>query len=752
MEKRIVDVCLIKDYVSFRNVDCHSEPPQNCRLIFELMPYSQDGTLTLNWSELDLTATGTSAVQMVTTAQQLIGGTLTSTNTTATFTYTGALPAWVVNGMTLAITGMSDANFNGYFKINTTPVAQTTAFLPSNPTTFTYQLPGVPATQAGTPVVSGLRVRTALVQAPSTNAGTATFGPNANGTARPLAAGQEYVIPQSVASQGSAIRFDLALWYWVPGTIGDKLKILWLSIAFMLFFLTGSVNAQPTGGGYTGGGSSSNPTGSGAALTNLNAYNINWATNLAQDRIYTNGTGGLVGFETSGLTLVIGQSYVVITPNGVSDQGLFDTNQNQYAAGGTNIFIATNSSSGFYFLVSTGNQGDPVVSAVYPATNNYVIPATLSVFGINAYGTSNNIAQNLGVSGSIFLPDHGGSGTNGIIYFGPSTGNNGNIFWNSTHTPNGELQINSTGNVSINVGTGQQGNNTFQLGAYGATHELVAIWNDTQASSTYTKGYSKIFLFNVQYWNGSSFAAIFPGMRGECYTTNGNGGADIGLTFYSVCPTQSGSSGEANPPVGGTVSFQIHTNSVNFAVPVVVSNGITIGNLSTTNNVVITNGNVTANGGQFTGNGAGLTNITFSVPASFTNSSIRTTNLTANHISGLTNVPPTIVTNAGAGAGIINATAALDTTANDTAMAITVTAGTTPSTSATIFTVTFGTPFLNNNPPHVVFCPANSAAAILSGTTMVFVGTTTTNGFTFSSGTAALTASIVYKWQVMVIQ
>lgn len=132
--------------------------------------------------------------------------------------------------------------------------------------------------------------------------------------------------------------------------------------------------------------------------------------------------------------------------------------------------------------------------------------------------------------------------------------------------------------------------------------------------------------------------------------------------------------------------------------------------------------------------------------------SLRVTNLTANHFSGLTNVPPTIVTNAGAGAGIINATATLDATANDAAMAITVTAGTTPSTSATIFTVTFGTPYLNNNPPHVVFCPGNSAAALLSGTTMVFVGTTTTNGFTFSSGTAALTASIAYKWQVMVIQ
>lgn len=113
---------------------------------------------------------------------------------------------------------------------------------------------------------------------------------------------------------------------------------------------------------------------------------------------------------------------------------------------------------------------------------------------------------------------------------------------------------------------------------------------------------------------------------------------------------------------------------------------------------------------------------------------------------------PTIATNAGAGAGIINATATLDATANDSAMVVTVTAGTTPSTSANIFTVTFGTPYLNNNPPHVVFCPANSAAAILSGTTMVFVGTTTTNGFTFSSGTAALTASIAYKWQVMVIQ
>lgn len=257
---------------------------------------TQDGVLLLQWQELDLTATGSPpvAVQMVSSAYQIAGGALTNAGVIATFTSGSSLPSWCVNGAMVAITGMSDANWNGYVQITIPPQVQVTANLPAAAKSFTYQMPAIPANATGTPVVSSLKARTALVQADAANAGNVTFGPNATGTLRSLTPGQEYVIPQSVANQGNPIRFDLALWYWIGSAAGDKLKILWLSIAFMLFFLTASSNAQPTGGGYTGGGGSSvNPTGNGSALTNLNP------ASLTGVNVYTNAqdTNSLIVFR-----------------------------------------------------------------------------------------------------------------------------------------------------------------------------------------------------------------------------------------------------------------------------------------------------------------------------------------------------------------------------------------------------------------------------------------------------------------------
>jgi len=123
-------------------------------------------------------------------------------------------------------------------------------------------------------------------------------------------------------------------------------------------------------------------------------------------------------------------------------------------------------------------------------------------------------------------------------------------------------------------------------------------------------------------------------------------------------------------------------------------------------------------------------------------------NAKVGHLIGSFNAP-TIVTNSGA--GLTLASASLDANASDAAMTITLNTGTTPAASATIFTVKFGTPYAT--PPHLTGapCPMNSAAAMLSGTAMIYVTTTTTN-LTFVSGTTALSASSIYKWSFSLIQ
>lgn len=123
-------------------------------------------------------------------------------------------------------------------------------------------------------------------------------------------------------------------------------------------------------------------------------------------------------------------------------------------------------------------------------------------------------------------------------------------------------------------------------------------------------------------------------------------------------------------------------------------------------------------------------------------------NAKVGHLIGSFNAP-TIVTNSGA--GLTSASVSLDASASDAAMTITLNTGTTPAASATIFTVKFGTPYATA--PHLsgAPCPMNAAAAMLNGSTMIYVATTTTN-LTFTSGTTGLAGASTYKWSLGLIQ
>lgn len=107
---------------------------------------------------------------------------------------------------------------------------------------------------------------------------------------------------------------------------------------------------------------------------------------------------------------------------------------------------------------------------------------------------------------------------------------------------------------------------------------------------------------------------------------------------------------------------------------------------------------------------------------------------------------PTTAAGTGAGSG---SSISLDAAANNIAQTISLTTGSSPSASAIVFTNGFGYPYAS--PPHVVLTPMNLNAAVLYGSSNVYVGVVTTNGYSVSVATSALTAATAYKWVVHII-
>lgn len=108
---------------------------------------------------------------------------------------------------------------------------------------------------------------------------------------------------------------------------------------------------------------------------------------------------------------------------------------------------------------------------------------------------------------------------------------------------------------------------------------------------------------------------------------------------------------------------------------------------------------------------------------------------------------PTIAAGTGAGTS-----PTVSVTGNDRGGQISVTAGTTPTASATVATVTFGQAF-SAAPRAVILTPAGANSAPLSGNAQVYVDSalTTTTAFVLKVGSTALTAATAYKWHYAVI-
>lgn len=116
------------------------------------------------------------------------------------------------------------------------------------------------------------------------------------------------------------------------------------------------------------------------------------------------------------------------------------------------------------------------------------------------------------------------------------------------------------------------------------------------------------------------------------------------------------------------------------------------------------------------------------------------------HLIGGSSIP-TIAANTGAGSA---PTVAMSTNSTDLAGEISITTGTVTPGANDVVTITFNAAY--GTAPWVVFSPSNVNAALLSGTSMVYVGGSTTTTFKISVGSAGLISATAYKWTYTVNQ
>lgn len=181
---------------------------------------TENGCLLLAWGEVDITLTGATAVQMLDAGHNVAVTTLTNAGLMATVTIPDTTtPPTYSNGLSVAISGANDAAFNGYFTIFN---ASNTAGV----STFSYTMATAPTVVSVQANVGTLKFRLALVQNTSAS-NSISFGPNSNGTARTIIAGEEYQIPQSFGAFGAPVIYDMAKWY-IKGHSTDTAKIIYV--------------------------------------------------------------------------------------------------------------------------------------------------------------------------------------------------------------------------------------------------------------------------------------------------------------------------------------------------------------------------------------------------------------------------------------------------------------------------------------------------------------------------------------------
>lgn len=118
--------------------------------------------------------------------------------------------------------------------------------------------------------------------------------------------------------------------------------------------------------------------------------------------------------------------------------------------------------------------------------------------------------------------------------------------------------------------------------------------------------------------------------------------------------------------------------------------------------------------------------------------------VTATHYNGYNpSGAPTAVAGTGAGTG---PTVTVSAGSTDCKLQVTVLTGTAPTAAATVFTLTYATPWAGTLTSGAVFSPASATAAALTGTAAPWISAETLSSFTFRSGAVALAATTTYVW------
>lgn len=193
---------------------------------------------------------------------------------------------------------------------------------------------------------------------------------------------------------------------------------------------------------------------------------------------------------------------------------------------------------------------------------------------------------------------------------------------------------------------------------------------------------------------------------------------------------------------GSIVSIQLGTlNDATTGASTTVANAIPFAPTSPTLSATNTSVTYTNAYTSFVGNPpAAGTNVTITHAYAFgvNGDAIFRSNLYVSHV--LQNSTPTIASGAGAGTS-----PTISISGGDQSGIITVTTGTTPTASATVATITYGSAYIYPTASFPLLYPGNSVTAILSGLTMVYVTGNTTN-FTITAGTSALAPATTYIW------
>ena len=339
---------------------------------------TESGFVINQWQETNLTVTG-AAAQMIPASASTAITVLAHDGLYATVTATAH---GLFDGESAAVTGASDANWNGYFVMKV---------IDAN--TLFYTMLGVPATTTlGTAAVSTFKVAQAIVISDAGNSQNVGIGPSSAANLYPVTTGAFYTIPAIPNTDGRQNKIDLAQCYTLAVSGSQTLRIMWILLLATGFFFCESVVAQPSGVQQlkAGSGVTLTPAGGVGVVTISASGGGGGATNGIQQ---LNGTGTnttlnglIVSGPTTNLPVTLGNAGVFTNvPAGTNGNFVISDSSK---LGGTKFVADVNLTPAFIGSSITALNGSQVTSGTVPAA------ALTSIVATNIQGIVGGVSTN----------------------------------------------------------------------------------------------------------------------------------------------------------------------------------------------------------------------------------------------------------------------------------------------------------------------------------------------------------------------